>query len=201
MDIQQEWQKMNAEFDKNISNSSIANFKLDKQSHSFIDDLQTKLKWKLNWLRVISLPLLVGAIFIKTDLQYLLLAVFISYELFRALGMAELKKIKIAIYIDRNTKQVLEDNLSVVKRILRMENIFGYVLLPISAPIGLLGYRLFVHHDFSTVLNLPNLPVQMVLFILIGIPLIWLTKKMNNRIFKAPIENLTEKINQLSEEK
>ena len=163
-----------------------------------INDLQTKLKWKLNWLSVISLMFLLTAIFINSELKYLLLALCVIYYVVSALGRINLRKISTTIKVDSNTKQVLETNLSAVKRILRMENIFGYILLPISGPIGLLGYRLFLHERFETVLNLPSFPLQIGLFLLIGIPLIWVTKKMNERIFKMPINNLSEKINQLS---
>ena len=199
MELQDEWQNLNAELDTNTNTAVIANFKFDNQSHSLIGDIMFKLKWKLRWIRIISLPMLVAAFFIKNDLQFLLLAIFITYELCRILGQREFNKIKTAIDFNTTTKQVLEDNLSLIKRILRMEKVFGYVFLSLSGPIGWLAYQLFVHQNLETVFTLPNLVWQSLLCMAIGIPFIFIAQKMNNSIFKAPINELIEKINALSE--
>ncbi|TCC89520.1 hypothetical protein EZ428_17670 [Pedobacter frigiditerrae] len=198
INLQQEWQNMNAEFTAKDTTPAIATYKLDHQSHSLISSLLFKLKWKLRWIRIISVPMLVAAFFIKNDLQYLLLAFLVTYELCRILGLVELKKIKTAIDFNSNTKQVLEDNLIAIRRILRMENIFGYIFLPLSGPIGLIAYRLYVHQKFAIVFSLPNLTLQIGLCILIGIPFIILAKKMNDSIFKEPIKDLRDKIKELS---
>lgn len=198
INLQQEWQNMNAEFTAKDTTPAIATYKLDNQSHSLIGSLLFKLKWKLRWIRIISAPMLVAAFFIKSDLQFLLIAFFVIYELCRILGLAELKKIKTAIDFDSNTKQVLEDNLKAIRRILRMENIFGYLFLPLSGPIGLIAYKLYVHQKFAIVFSLPNLTLQIVLCALIGIPFIYLAQKMNNSIFKEPIKDLNDKIKELS---
>ena len=199
INLQQEWQNMNAEFTAKDITSPIATYKLDSRSHSLIGSLLFKLKWKLRWIRIISLPMLIAAFFIKSDLQYLLLAFFITYESCRVLGMIELKKIKTTIDFNSSTKQVLEDNLKAISRILKMENRFGYIFLPLSGPIGLIAYKLYVHQKFAIVFGLPNLPLQIVLCALIGIPFIYLAQKMNDSIFKEPIEDLSNKIIELSE--
>ncbi|WP_316768558.1 hypothetical protein [Pedobacter frigiditerrae] len=199
INLQQEWQNMNAEFTANDTTPAIATYKLDNQSHSLIGSLLFKLKWKLRWIRIISLPMLIAAFFIKSDLQYLLLTFFVTYEVCRIFGLVELKKIKTAIDFDSNTKQVLEDNLNTIRRILRMENIFGYLFLPLSGPIGLIAYKLYVHQKFAIVFSLPNLTLQIVLCALIGFPFIYLAQKMNDSIFKEPIKDLSDKIEDLSE--
>lgn len=199
INLQQEWQNMNAEFTANDTTPSIATYKLDNQSHSLIGSLLFKLKWKLRWIRIISLPMLIAAFFIKSDLQYLLLTFFVTYEVCRIFGLVELKKIKTAIDFNSNTKQVLEDNLTAIRRILRLENIFGYLFLPMSGPTGLVAYKLYVHQKFTIVFSLPNLPLQIGLCILIGLPFIYIAQKMNDSIFKEPIKDLSEKIKELSQ--
>lgn len=199
MDLQQEWQNMNAEFTAKDTTPAIATFKLDNHSHSLIGDIIFKLKWKMRWIRIISLPMLVAAFFVKTDLQYLLIAFFITYEICRILGKEELKKIKTTINFNSNTKQVLEANLNAIQRILRMENIFGYLFLPLSGPIGWLAYKLYVHQNLETVIALPNLIWQLLICMVIGVPFIFIAQKMNDSIFKDPIKELNEKIRSLSE--
>ena len=111
----------------------------------------------------------------------------------------ELKKIKTAIDFNSSTKQVLEDNLKAIRRILRMENIFGYIFLPLSGPMGLIAYKLYVHQKFAIVFSLPNLTLQIMLCALISIPFIFLAQRMNNSIFKEPITELEGKIKEFSE--
>jgi len=199
INLLQEWQNMNSEFQAKATIPAIGTFKLDTQSHSLIGDIIFKLKWKLRWIRIISLPMLIAAFFIQTDLRYLLIAFFITYEVCRILGIRELKNIKTAIDFNSNTKQVLEDNLKVIKRILRIENIFGYIFLPLSGPIGWIAYKLYTHQNLETVIGLPNLSWQLVLCMLTGIPFIFIAQKMNDSIFKAPIKELESKIEELND--
>ena len=198
INLLQEWQNMNSEFQAKDTTPAIATFKLDSQSHSLIGDIMFKLKWKLKWIRIISLPMLVAAFFIKSDLQYLLIAVFITYELCRILGQREFNKIKTAIDFNATTKQVLEANLTSIKRILKMENVFGYIFLPISGAIGWIAYKLYVHQNLETVINLPNLSWQLLICMAVGIPFIFIAQKMNDSIFKAPITELESKIEELN---
>lgn len=198
MDLQQEWQYLNAELLNKKEAAEIETFRLDHRSHSLIGDILFKLKWKLRWIRIINIPMLIAALFIKNDLQFLLLAVFIIYEMCRFFGQREFQKIKTAIDFNTTTKRVLEDNLKSIQRILRMENLFGYAFLPISGPIGWLAYKLYIHQDIATVFSLPNLSWQLFICMLVGIPFIYIAQKMNDSIFKQPIAALESKINELA---
>ena len=198
MDLQQEWQYLNAEL-LNKEAAVIETYRLDSRSHSLIGDILFKLKWKLRWIRIINIPMLIAALFIKNDLQFLLIAVFITYEMCRFFGLREFQKIKTAIDFNSTTKQVLADNLKSIQRILRMENLFGYAFLPISGPIGWIAYKLYVHQNLETVIGLPNLSWQLLLCMLVSIPFIFIAQKMNDSIFKTPIKELESKILALSE--
>lgn len=197
MDLQQEWQNLNAEMiDKDLTQT--ASIQLDAKSHSLMQDLMFKLKWKLRWIRILDLPILAGALFFRGDFQILLLAIFITYEVFLAFGAMEFNKIKTGVDYSSSTKQVLEANLKAVRRILRLENIFGHIFIPLSGPTGLLAYLLYKYQSFEQVLQRPNFLLQMGIMVLIGIPLIYIGRKMNNSIFSAPIKDLSKKIEELS---
>ena len=197
MDLEQEWKNLSVEFNSEIDKIAIANIIIDEKSHSLLQDLLFKLKWKLRWIRIIDLPILTMAFFVKGDLKYLLIFSFIAYEIFRAMGVNDFNKIKTSVDYNANTKQVLIDNLAAIKRILRAETIYGYIFLPLAGPIGWLAYKLYVYQTFEKVFNLPHFFIQLVLLTIVGIPFIYIGKKMNDSIFAKPLKELNEKINEL----
>lgn len=199
MDLQQEWQNMNAEIITKNKDLKISEITLDTKSKSLMSSLLFKLKWKLRWIRIIDLPVLALAFFLKGDIQILLISFFLSYEIFRVFAVKEFNKIKDSIDYGSTTKEVLENNLKAIKKILRIENIFGYIFLPTSAPFGLLFFKLYRYNSFKNAFN--NIePYQLFLMFLLGILLIWVGKKMNDSIFKNPIKDLERKISGFSEE-
>ncbi len=197
MNLEQEWQNLGVEFNAKADQIETAKLTIDEKAHSLLQELIFKLKWKLRWIRIIDLPLLALAIFVSGDLKILLLLIVATYEICRALGMRDFNKIKTAVDYNANTQQVLTNNLKAIKKILRGETIFGYIFLPLAGPIGLLAYRLYVHHSFEQVIQLPHFFIQMALLALVGIPFIWLTKRMNHSIFAKPLKQLTDKLNDL----
>jgi hypothetical protein len=197
MNLEQEWQNLGVEFNAKADQIETAKLTIDEKAHSLLQELIFKLKWKLRWIRIIDLPLLALAIFVSGDLKILLLLIVVTYEICRALGMRDFNKIKTAVDYNANTKQVLTDNLYAIKRILKGETIFGYIFLPLAGPIGLLAYRLYVHQSLEQVIQLPHFFIQMALLALVGIPFIWLTKRMNDSIFAKPLKQLNDKLNDL----
>ncbi|WP_029279362.1 hypothetical protein [Pedobacter borealis] len=197
MDLEQEWKNLSVEFNSEVEKTAIANITIDEKSHSLLQDLLFKLKWKLRWIRIIDIPTLTMAFFVKGDLKYLLVFSFITYEIFRAMGLNNFKKIKTSVDYNTNTKQVLINNLTAIKRILRGEIIYSYIFIPLAGPTGLLAYRLYVHQTFEKVFSLPHFFIQMVLLMLVGIPFIYIGKKMNDSVFAKPLKELNEKINGL----
>jgi len=197
MNLEQEWQNLGVEFNSKANQIDTAKLTIDEKAHSLLQELIFKLKWKLRWIRIIDLPLLVLAIFAKSDLKILLLLIVITYEICRALGIRHFNKIKTAVDYNANTRQVLIDNFEAIKKILRGETIFGYIFLPLAGPIGLMAYRLYIHQTFEKVIQLPHFFLQIGLLALVGIPFIWLTKRMNNSIFNKPLKQLNDKINDL----
>lgn len=198
IDLQQEWQNMSAEIVSTQQNDSSSSIQLDAQSHGLLQSLLFKLKWKLRWIRIIDIPLLIIAFLAKGDLQIVLLVLFATYEIFRMLAVNQFNKIKTGVDYNANTKQLLIANLKAIKSILRIENIYGYIFLPLSGPIGLLVYKLYVHKSFENIAIKPSLFWLMTLLFLFGAAMIYLTKRMNDYLFKAHLEDLTTKIKALA---
>ncbi|WP_231491597.1 hypothetical protein [Pedobacter sp. Leaf170] len=198
MNLDQEWQNLSAELNTKAEQIDITKFTIDKESHTLLQDLLFKLKWKLRWIRIIDIPLLVFAFIVKGDLKFLLIFIFLTYEISRAFGMIKFSKIKTGIDYNANTKDVLINNYNTIKEILRGETVFGYIFLPLAGPIGLFAYKLFVHQSFKQVISQPNIWYQFLAVALIGIPFIFIASKMNDSIFKKPLNELKNKIAELS---
>lgn len=198
MNLEQEWQNLSAELNNKAEKIDVSKIMIDEESHTLLQDLLFKLKWKLRWIRIIDIPILIAVFFVKGDLKFLLIALFISYEIFRALCMIKFRKIKTGIDYNANTKDVLINNFKAIKEILRGEAVYGYIFLPLAGPTGLLAYKLFVHQSFEKVINLPNIWYQLFAMALIGIPFIFIAKKMNDSIFTKPLSQLKAKIAELS---
>ncbi len=199
MDLQQEWQNMNAEIVAKENEQHNWATQLDAESHSLMQSLLFKLKWKLRWIRIINIPILIAALFTKGDLQISLLLMFLTYEVAGAFGRYDFNKIKTGVDYNSNTKQVLEQNFNAIHRMLRGERIWGYIFVPLSGPAGLLIYRLTVDNNFKNLVNSSHFVLLLCLLTLIGIPFLFLAQKMNNNLFSKHINELQEKINELSE--
>jgi len=198
MNLQQEWQHMSTEILTAKQNELVSKFTLDSQSKSLLHDLLFKLRWKLRWIRIIDLPILALALFAEKDLKIVLIGAFILYELFRAFAVIQFRKIKTSIDYASNTKQVLEDNLRAIKKVLSIENLWSYITAPIAAPLGLLCYKLTIYKTFDHVLAQTNFLTQVYILIPVGIVIILLGKLMNRSIFKKQLTNLEAKIEELS---
>lgn len=198
MDLQQEWQNMSTELINSEQSIEVSKFNIDAQSKDLLQDLIFKLKWKLRWVRIIDLPILAIALFADSDLKILLLGVFVLYEVSRWFGAKEFAKIKTSVDYASSTKEVLKNNLNAITKLLRVEQIWGYITAPIAGPIGFLCYKLTVHGSFAKVFELPNIYLHLGLLMPLGILVIILGNLMNNSIFKKQIENLKVKIDEFS---
>lgn len=198
INLQQEWQNMSTEIVSKESNSSIA-IQLDGASHSLIQSLLFKLKWKLRWIRIIDIPLLILAFLAHGDLRIVLLALFATYEISRALAMHQFNQIKTGVDYNSNTQALLTANLKAVQSILRIENIYGYIFLPISGPVGLLTFQLYKHHSFENLVINASFFWQMGALLILGLLLIFVAKKMNNSLFTVHINDLKAKIEALKD--
>lgn len=199
MDLQQEWQNMNTELASEVKEQRTWEIQFVSESQSLMQSVLFKLKWKLRWIRIINVPILIAALFTTGDLQITLISIFLIYEVAGTFGRYDFKKIKASIDYNSNTKHVLEENFSAINRILRGERIWGYVFLPLSGPAGLLVYRLTLDNNLKNIFSSPHFTLLLCSLALIGLPFIFLTHKMNKNLFSNHIKNLQEKIKELSE--
>lgn len=199
MDLQQEWQNMNTEIAAKDKQKNNWDIQLDAESHSLMQDLLFKLKWKLRWVRIIDVPILIAALFTKGDLQLTLITIFLTYEIAGALGRYDFNKIKTGVDYSSNTLQVLTQNFNAISKILKGERIWGYIFLPLSGPTGLLVYKLTVDNNLENLVNSSQFILLMCLLTLIGLPFMFLANKMNNNLFSKHLNDLQKKIEQLAE--
>jgi hypothetical protein len=197
MDLTQEWQNMSTEIIANDKSISSTNFTIDMESNNLIQSIILKLKWKLWWIRIIDIPVLILAFFTQGDLRLVLIVMFLIYELFRFFTVIEFKKIKTGIDYNANTKLVLKDNYEAIKRALKIEDIFSYTFLPIAGPIGAICYNLYKTNSFEIVFSNPKIYLISILFILFCIPAILIAKRINNKLFSAHLMALKNKIQDL----
>lgn len=200
MNLDLEWKKLSDEINLQAQKELMPPTIIEGQSYSLLKILRIKLTWKLRWIRVIDLPVLACALFVRGDLQLMLLVIFACFEIARIASVYEFKKIKTEIDYTSTTQQVLRDNLKAIKNFLKIEQIWGYVFLPLAAPAGFVLYRLMIHKNFETIFSDPNIWYQLAAYMLIGFPAILITRKMNNHLFAEHIKDLTAKIHQLSTE-
>jgi hypothetical protein len=199
MDLQQEWQSMNAEIASKYKEQNNWDIQLDAESHNLMQSLIFKLKWKLRWIRIIDIPILIAALLTRGDLQITLILMFLTYEIAGFFGRRDFNQIKTGVDYNSNTKQVLQKNFEIISKILKGEKIWGFLFLPLSGPTGLIVYRLTIDNNFSNLINSSNFVLLLCLLTLIGLPFIFIAQKMNNGLFTKHIKDLQEKIDQLSD--
>lgn len=197
MDLQQEWQNINAEINA-AHHTDVLPVNLNS-STGLLQSILFKLNWKLRWIRIIDLPVLLGALFTTGDLRITLIIIFCCFDFFRALSWMQYKKVKTSVDYASSTKKVLEDNVKAIQNFLKIENIWGYLFLPLSAPAGFLVYKLFVSDNFTAVVNQPYFFYKLVFCALLGIPGILMANKANRSLFSAHLKDLKQKIDQLKD--
>ena len=196
MDLQQEWQNMSTEIGlaKNLNITAAPT-----SSTGLLQTLLTKLNWKLRWIRIISLPILVAALFTHGDLKLVLIIAFLCFELGRLLSWRIYKKIKTNIDYTANIKQVLQENVRAIRSFIKIETVWSFVFLPLSAPAGYLVFNLVVHKRFEAAFVQPYFFYKLGACALFGIPGIILTQKANHSLFAAHLKDLQQKIDQLAD--
>ncbi len=199
MDLQKEWDNMSELLMVDTPYQSTQKTGEINSSNNVIAQIRLKLKWKLAWLRVIDVPILITAFFVEGDLQKLLFIVFVIYEIFRALAMLEYRKIKGEIAFDTSTKQVLIQHYYAISKILRIERIWGYLMIPLSAPIGFIIFKLVENNNIMQIIQSPFFIYKILLVSLIGLPTLFLVEKANKKLFSKHLKSLQLKIDEMKE--
>lgn len=199
MDLQKDWDNMSELLMVDTPYQSTQKKGEIKSSNNVIAQIRLKLKWKLAWLRVIDVPILITAFFVEGDLQKLLFIVFVIYEIFRALSMREYRKNKGDIAFDTSTKQVLIQHYNAISKILRIERVWGYLMIPLSAPIGFIIFKLIENNNIMQIIESPFFIYKILLVSLIGLPTLFLVEKANKKLFSMHLRSLQLKIDEMKE--
>ncbi|TDO23937.1 hypothetical protein [Pedobacter duraquae] len=195
MDIQEEWDSLNAEFEHNSIADQIM---LKKRSTGVYETTLKHLKYKLYWVFGLCLLPLSLALLNSGSLQVLLLGAFAAF-LFAAVAMAmKLKSLPAQLNYSKVTSSLLKERIRLINEILRFERYWGYIFIPIAAPIGIIASRLVKRNDFSLVFNSDNWFYLVPVCVFLAVAGIFLGAKMNRFAFGTYLDKLREYAEQLS---
>ncbi len=198
MDLLQEWNNMNGELaDKNQSHS-IEIKSIQKSSKSVYLNLLKNLNAKMTWIRVLSIAMLLGAFFTTGLLQYLLVGMFISYELGRMFMTRQMNKLPNYIDYSTVTKDMIAYQLKLINRVLKMEKIWAYLFGPFAGPLGYMAVLAFKYKTLDQIImNNPNLLYVLLGLALLVFPITYLGNMMNRYAFAKDVERLSANLKEL----
>ena len=192
MDLQQEWNKMNEELaaDQQPLTADLTNGQ--KLSKNTYERLVKNLHAKLIWIKVLSVPPLVGAFYTEGLFRYLLLIWFVTYALGSELMQRKMKKLPSTIDYTAVSKVFIADKLKLIKEILRSESLFAYLYGPFMGPLGIMCSYLLKYKTLDQILlQHPNLIWYLLAASLLVIPIKLLGDRMNNYAYGKDITKLT----------
>lgn len=197
MDLQKEWETLSNEFTANQADEFKLNNEIRKESKGIYETLQRNLNYKMIFLRVFSFTALILSLVSDGTLRYFLIGFFIAYEAARIIMTELMKKLPVEIAYDQMSKDVLERMLTVIKKILKLERIWGYIFIPLAGPSGLIIARLFAGKSLTDIINLPGFIYQVLICLLISLVGIILAGKMNAYAFSKHLLKISENLKQL----
>ena len=172
---------------------------IKKESGNLLDTLKKGLDAKMAWARGIGLTALLLAVFAPEHLKYWLVGMFLTYEISRLLMAKKKRALNYKADFSGITRQVIADQLKLVNSALKIEEIWGYIFLPLSGPAGAILYFLHTGKTYQQLISEPKNVYLLIAFLLLGIPGIYIAKKMNYHAFGKHIEKLTKNLQQFEE--
>lgn len=198
MDLQQEWNNMNGEMMIGTPSFTTDLSGIQKSSKNTYETLLKNLHAKLIWIKVLSLPPLVGAFYTEGLFRYLLLALFVTYAISSELMQRKMKKLPNYMDYTAVSKVVLTEKLKLIKEILRFESMSVYFFGPFMGPLGLMCSYLLKYKTLDEViLHHPNLALSLLAASLLVIPIKLIGERMNKYAFGKDIEKLTSNLKEL----
>lgn len=197
MDLQNEWNQMNNEVVANSDNLGIAGAKLKTESLSVLSQIRKRLNVKLMWARGISLLFFIGFIFADAQVRYWILAVLLAYGLGIYLSKKQMKTIKYDLDFAEATKTILTEQLRAIQQTLKIERVWGLFVIPFMGPVGFMVSNLAKGKEAVAILSDPKMLAIIIGLALLGVPLIYLSEKMNNKAFGAYLAKLESQLEQM----
>ena len=200
MNIQEEWANLNQEVIIK-SDSELAEFgrTIKRESGNLLDKLQKNVEIKLAWARGIGLVALIIAVFSPAPLNYWLFAIFIVYQLGIFFSIREKNQLRYKADYGGVTRTVITQQLDIIKRILKIEEIWGYVFIPLAGPAGLFLHYLYNGKTLEEIITMPNMAYLLFGLLLLGIPGVYLAKIMNYYAIGKYVARLKENLKQFDE--
>lgn len=198
MDLQKEWNNMNDEVIVNSEAELAAAGQFIKaESAQLLTTLEKNLKMKLMWARLIAVAILIGAYFAHGSMRYWLLAAVLVYELGRYLMVKRMKNLNYEPDYSHNTAELISEQLEVIRKTLKVEEIWGYLIIPFAGPFGYILSGLHKGKTFSGMLAEPNSLFILLAFMGLALLGIALGKKMNRIAFGKYIDKLNTHLEQM----
>ncbi|MET4081311.1 hypothetical protein ABIB40_001257 [Pedobacter sp. UYP30] len=200
MDLLQEWNEMNIELVEKNQLFSTDVKSVQKSSKTVYLSLLKNLNAKMTWIRILSIPMLLGAFFTTGLLQYLLLGTFVSYELGRMFMIQQVNKLPNYIDYLMVTKDMIAFQLKIINRILKMEKIWAYIFGPFFGPLGYMASSAFKYKTLDQILVVqPNLAYILLGLALLVFPICYLGNMMNKYAFAKDVERLFANLKELED--
>ncbi len=197
-DLQSLWTQMAAEKfgSQKLKKQNIMEA-LKQKSTLDIDKLKKGLGIKILWCCGFLVGFVVLMLLNLENIEFLkVMAVATSLYLLAAVIMyLEYKKMKSMPGMDDNVLELMKHNLKAITSALKMERIWGFFVMPLAVPGGILiSNTLKGNSIMETLQDRQQLMVALVAMIVV-VPLMGLiTEKMNNSAFGTQIKSLKENI-------
>ncbi|WP_316821030.1 hypothetical protein [Pedobacter gandavensis] len=197
MDLQNEWNQLNKELIANAGDREIGAEELKTASISVLSLLKKNLYIKFLWARGISISFFIGLIFTDAPLKYCFLALILAYELGIYFAKQQMKTIRYDLNYADATKSVLSEQLQAIKQTLKIERIWGLIMIPFAGPTGFIMIKIAKGKEASELFTDPKMLTIIFLLMLLGIPLIYLAEKMNKVAFGKYLAKLESQLQQM----
>lgn len=199
MDLEKQWQELSEEFKVNQTDEFITQSEIKKESKGIFETLYKNLNYKLMYIRIFSLISLVLSILTSGTLRYFLIGFFIAYELGRITVSQLIKSLPSSPDYDKVTKELLTTQLTIIKRILKIEQLWGFIFIPLSGISGLIIYQLLLGKTFTTIIYAPNFIYKLLLCLFLSFGAIMLACKLNKIAFSKQLSKITENLSDLED--
>lgn len=198
MDLQKEWNNLGDEL--SARNSAPADYTLiRKESKSTYDKLYKTMKYKMVYAGVFSIIALALAFFAPTTIRYFLIGFFLAFQLGRILMMQKMKRLPKKIEYTEVTTTVLKNQLLVIRQVLNIEKVWGYVFITLSALAGLIMYKLSIGKPLEVIMREPGFIYQVLICLVVSGAFNLLGEKMNNLAFSSNLLKISENLKQLED--
>lgn len=197
MDLQNEWNQLNKEVIANAADREIGADELKSSSISVLSLLKKNLYIKFLWARGISIGFFLGFLFTDAQARYWFLSLILAYELGIYFAKKQMKTIRYDLNYADATKAVLSEQLQAIKQTLKIERIWGFIMMPFAGPMGFIILKLSIGKKAVELFTDPKTLTTILVLMLLGIPLVYLAEKMNKIAFGKYIAKLEGQLQQM----